>query len=77
MTSTSKSNWVPIDGSSTIHSTAYSKSENKLYIRYKTGQIYSYDDVPVSVYNEMLQADSIGRFVRDNIAYEYKYKRVV
>lgn len=54
--------------SSNIDSVAW---ENEtLYITFKRGDTYKYDEVSLDVYNQMVEASSVGKFfianVRDN-----------
>lgn len=45
-----------------------------LYLEYVKGPVYKYEDVPAQVFNELLAAESAGKFfhanIRDNFAYE-------
>lgn len=45
-------------------------------IKYVTGATYDYDGVPLSVWNEALDAESIGSFVNNNIKGIFDYKKV-
>jgi hypothetical protein len=51
--------WVPVQ-SSVLAAVAYAPTQ--LWIEFRTGQIYRYRDVPVSIYQQLLAADSKGRF---------------
>jgi KTSC domain len=46
--------------------------DDKLMVKFNRGDIYRYDGVPLSVYNDFVNAESVGRFFHANIkAYPY------
>ena len=53
--------------SSNIAEIGFDENTSVLYIRFNNGQLYSYDDVPESVYNDLQSAPSIGRYFYQNI----------
>lgn len=62
-----KLNRIPID-SSMIKAAAYDKNSKTLYLQFlNTGKVFAYEDVPEDVFQELLHADSVGRFVRSEI----------
>lgn len=72
--------WVAV-ASSFVRAVAHTGTpKNKLYIRFKGGEVAEYDDVPRSVYNRLLAASSKGKFVnrvirnngKDNL-YTFRY----
>lgn len=53
--------------SSNIAEIGFDENISVLYIRFNNGQLYSYDDVPESVYNDLQPVPSIGRYFHQNI----------
>lgn len=65
--------------SSNVHSAIYDFGTQELTIRYlrdATDAIYQYVNVGAGVWNGLVQADSKGRYVNLNIAYEFSYAKV-
>lgn len=60
--------------SSNVHSIGY--ENGTLYVRFLTGVLYEYYDVPADVYDEFLNASSKGRFVHYRLKGRYKYRLV-
>jgi fibrillarin-like rRNA methylase len=48
-----------------------------LFITFKNGSIYSYNDVPKQVFNELVQAESHGKFFNQHIRLKYHYQKEV
>lgn len=59
--------------SSNIKSIGY--GEGTLVIEYLSGAQYEYYDVPQEVYDELVKAESKGRFVNQNIKGKYKFQK--
>lgn len=58
---------IPLD-SSMIEAAAYDAKSKTLYLQFvNTGYVYAYDDVPKDTFEELVEADSVGRFVRSEI----------
>lgn len=57
--------------SSRIKEVAYDLSKQELWVQYRNGQRYRFQEVPQSFYLEMLMADSIGGYFFDNIRYSF------
>lgn len=52
--------------------------ENKtLFIRFKSGVSYSYDDVPFDHYDALAKAESAGRFFHRFVKGKYRYHRLL
>jgi hypothetical protein len=47
-----------------------------LEIQFESGRIYQYFDVPEDVYNEMLNAESKGKYFNSNIRGKYTYQEI-
>jgi hypothetical protein len=65
--------WTDVD-SSAIRAVAY--SEGMLYIRFNTGQVYLYKNVPLEMYEDLIKADSIGKFHAAKIKNQFEYQKV-
>ena len=48
----------------------------KLYVQFKSGAIYFYKDVPATVYKEMLNADSKGKYLNAQVKGKYEYQKI-
>jgi hypothetical protein len=63
-------NWVKLE-SSVLAAVAYAPAE--LWAEFTTGEIYRYSNVPLSVYEDLLSAESKGRYfnarIRDNFPF--------
>jgi len=46
-----------------------------LFVEFANG-LYEYENVPADLYNQLLEADSKGRFVGANIIGKYSYKKL-
>jgi|GEM_PF-2161370 hypothetical protein len=45
-----------------------------LYLQFKSGIVYSYTDVPLPLYEELVSAPSVGQFFHRNIRGKFDYK---
>jgi hypothetical protein len=59
--------------SSMIHAVGYDEEARELEVVFNNGGIYRYQDVDRSVYENLLDADSEGRFMRANVIDMYAY----
>lgn len=48
---------------------------NSLYVDFKNGS-YEYKNVPKRIYNEMLEAESKGKYLNAHVKGRYEYKRL-
>ena len=62
--------------SSNIASVGYDNQSSTLEIEFLNGSIYQYFDVPESVYNELMQAASLGSYLNSYIKGKYRFSRV-
>lgn len=62
--------------SCTIISIAYNMSTNTLELQFSDGSLYRYFDVPESVYEGLLRAESVGMFFNAHIRDAYRYERL-
>ncbi len=67
--------WESVE-SSNIDMIGYDQDSSQLHVRFKSGAEYVYDEVPVAVHEEFLDADSKGKFLNERIKGRYEYRRV-
>lgn len=64
---------IPVT-SSNLSSIGY--ENDTLYIRFHDGSLYSYSDVPFSVYQNLLSAPSHGEYFHAHIKKNYAYRKI-
>nr|CAI9751469.1 hypothetical protein DGKKSRWO_DGKKSRWO_CDS_0178 [uncultured phage]CAI9752356.1 hypothetical protein CVNMHQAP_CVNMHQAP_CDS_0179 [uncultured phage] len=62
--------------SSNIEWVAYDKDAKQLFVMFKSGSVYGYEDVPSEIFDELLEAPSKGRYFALKIKWNYKYERL-
>ncbi len=67
--------WVPLV-SSTVAKVRYEDGANTLDIQFQSGQVYRYFDVPRSVYDGLLRAESHGKYFNAEIKNKFKFRRL-
>ncbi len=67
--------WQEVESSS-LKAIAYDKETETLGIKFNNGGIYHYFDVSMEVYQELLNAESLGRYFLYNIRECYGYRKV-
>ena len=65
--------WQLLD-SSHIDATSYDEEQRTLHLRFKTGAVYAYHDVPKGTYEDLLGASSPGAFLRSHLS-AFRYSR--
>jgi uncharacterized protein len=68
-------NRIPVS-SSNISSIGYDSNTQTLEIEFTNGNIYQYFDVPSAIYEELMQAESKGRFLNAQIKGVCRYARL-
>lgn len=64
--------------SSSISEAGYDVSSSKLYVRFSSGKLYSYSDVPLDVASAFFAAESQGKFLNSVIkSGPYEFEQVV
>lgn len=58
--------------SSNLRRCAYDMDTGTLKIQFNSGKVYTYEEVPVSVYNGLLEASSAGQYFNSNIKGVYE-----
>jgi hypothetical protein len=62
--------------SSNIAEVGYDEGQRILEVLFHNGSVYQYFDLPPHIYNELLQASSIGQYLNANIKGNFRYARV-
>ncbi len=62
--------------SSQIASVGYDARREELEIEFHSGGIYRYYRVPEKVYNDLMQAESKGKFFNSQIKGSYEFKKI-
>jgi hypothetical protein len=62
--------------SSNINSIGYDENTSTLEIEFLNNSIYQYFDVPQHIYQGLMQADSLGQFLAQNIKGVYRYSKI-
>lgn len=62
--------------SSNIASIGYEPEIKKLHVKFKSGGLYTYDNVPFEVYESFLKSESKGRFFQQSIRPVYKSSKI-
>jgi hypothetical protein len=63
--------------STNIDSVGYNADTQTLTVKFKgSGQIYEYLNVPQTLYEGLMTAESKGKYINDNIRSQFTYRRV-
>ena len=62
--------------SSNIDGIGYDQDTETLYVEFKSGITYKYEQVPFWHYTELMDADSQGKFLNAEIKGTYEYSRL-
>jgi len=62
--------------SSNINQVGYDSDSNTLIIKFHSGGLYCYFDVDENLYNNLLNADSVGKFFNQHVKNLYDYQRI-
>lgn len=63
--------------SSNVLAVGYDDDRKELHIKYSTGTVYKYLNVPRFIYDNMLAAKSIGKYVTEHVKCAgYSYEKV-
>lgn len=68
---------TPIEGSSQIAAAGHDPATGTLAVRFHTGTVYQYQDVPAEVAEGLLSAQSKGRYFGAEIRGKFEYSKVV
>ena len=59
--------------SSNIKSVGY--EDDNLYVQYNSGAVYRYKNVPKELYENLVKAESKGRFINSEVKGKFEYER--
>jgi hypothetical protein len=62
--------------STNVASIGYDQATGTLEVEFNHGGIYQYFDVPEVIFQELINADSKGKYLNANIKGSYRYARV-
>jgi hypothetical protein len=62
--------------SSNIESVGYDQSAAVLEIKFRSGEVYQYANVPESIYKGLFNAESKGKYFQANIRNKYQFSRM-
>ncbi len=62
--------------SSNIDSIGYDQDSETLYVEFKSGITYKYENVPFYKYTELMDANSVGRYLNAEIKGAHEYSRL-
>jgi hypothetical protein len=62
--------------SSNIHTIGHCPKENCLYVEFKNGGVYAYDDAPATLFHEFKDAKSAGGFFYSNVRHKLQGRRI-
>ncbi|MBA7552008.1 hypothetical protein ES705_44559 [subsurface metagenome] len=62
--------------SSNIESIGYDAANEVLEVEFRGGAVYQYSGVPKDVYNELMEAESVGRYLSSHIKGIYTCERI-
>ena len=62
-------------GSTNLHSVGYRSEDSLLLVQFNNGAAYEYYDVPQYVYDDLLQAESKGKYFAQVIRNRYACKK--
>ena len=67
--------WLPVD-SKMFTSVAYDEEKQVLHLRFRSGEVYRYFELPAAEYQALLDAESRGRFFLAHIRDHFRYERM-
>lgn len=62
--------------SSNIESVGYDSTSGILEVEFKSGSIYQYFDVPLSIYEGLMSASSVGRYFMSKVKNLYSWEQI-
>lgn len=62
--------------SSNVAEVGYDSPSMTLEVLFLNGTLYQYFDIPEILHQELIQSDSIGRFLNSNIKNNYRYTKL-
>jgi len=65
----------PVD-SEMLVAAGYDEKSHSLQVVFRTGETYRYKNVPSFVYERLMSAESIGKFMHKYVLNRFQYERV-
>jgi hypothetical protein len=65
----------PVD-SEMLVAAGYEEKSHSLQVVFRTGETYRYKNVPSFVYERLMSAESIGKFMHKYVLNRFEYERV-
>ncbi len=62
--------------STDINSIGYDSQSAILEVEFNSGGVYQYFDVPSHLHEAFMNASSHGKFLNENIKYNYRYQKI-
>lgn len=62
--------------SSNLSSVGYDEDDRILEIKFNSGGVYQYYDVPPRIYQELMNASSHGKYFHSNINDNFRYDQI-
>lgn len=62
--------------SSNVAEIGYDAATMTLEVAFKNGTVYQYFDVPESLYQELMRAESVGKVLNAQIKNSYRYMKI-
>jgi hypothetical protein len=66
-------NWISVSDSSAIEGFGYDEARRTLDVKFKSGQAYTYFNIPPKVFDAMQGAPSKGHFVTEQVKGKYEF----
>jgi hypothetical protein len=67
--------WHPLE-SKMLTAAAFDAERRMLYLRFTSGDVYRYSEVPGDSFDELLRAESKGRYFLAAIRDQFRYERL-
>lgn len=68
-------NWIHVD-SLTLTAVRYNKTSKKLNVRFRNGSEFEFRNVPVKIYQSLLNSETKGNYFDQYIKGLFLYKRI-
>jgi Ca2+-binding EF-hand superfamily protein len=62
--------------SSMLRAVGYDRKTNEMEVVFRTGDAYRYENVPLSIYSDLLKAKSKGTYMQEHIINVFPYYRL-
>lgn len=62
--------------SSTVSAVGYDEVSGEMRIQFSNGTVYAYENVPVKIYTDMLEAKSKGWYVSEYVKNKFPFRKV-